>query len=397
MARHKQSVRVSTTATQDRVLVALSHLVRLGFNFAYDNRLRLWNAEQAFQSNYELQARLVEVPTLAALAKRKSDNTLWNIITSDAGLSVAHQCVGVGVERCRDSFARYSRSSSTKACNPRRKNSGEYPSVQFPARDCVLGVGFVEVPVIGVLKSRVKSHDFRGDSPAKTITIKRVALGKWDISVSYQPTTNSTVHHGEGVIGIDINTSNTCGIWYIGADGEEDGFVYPLPDTTKAERDIRYHRERLANCRGTGKRRHEFERLLDTAIRHRQNIIKEHHLVIIRFLVSLNAQVIAFEEFDLRDGGYGGWKKVAVNQIRRALIDRKRGDDNGCKVVTVNRAYTTQDCSDCGHRQPMPSEVRDYICPKCEMKMNRDLNSARNIARRYLTSCSPSMVGTTRR
>jgi len=48
-------------------------------------------------------------------------------------------------------------------------------------------------------------------------------------------------------------------------------------------------------------------------------------------------------------------------------------------VVRVNPAYTSQTCSACGHRQPMPLSVRIYECPICGLVIHRDHNGSTNI------------------
>ena len=53
----------------------------------------------------------------------------------------------------------------------------------------------------------------------------------------------------------------------------------------------------------------------------------------------------------------------------------------GRKYVAVNPAYTSQDCSQCGHRQPLSLSDRTYHCPCCGLILDRDLNAARNILR----------------
>jgi putative transposase len=359
--------------------------------------VKLWDAEQRFQSNRDLEARLAEVPTLAARAKNE---TLAELIKSDEGLLVCREEVSVGVERCRDAYNRYSKSHSTKARTPKRKPKVEHPSIQFKASDCVLGVGFIEVPIVGVLRSRIKDFDFgglSGEFTAKAVVIQRIEEGRWDVSVSYEISKAQITKKGSGVIGIDINTSNTCAVYYLADDGTGEGMVFDLPDTSAADRDIRYYRRLLDEGNITyGSRRHrELLRLLERAKGRRANIIKEHHLVIVRFVVSLGAKHIFFEDMDLRDGfkDYHGWKKVAVNNLRRALTDRGRAADNGATVKTVNPAYTTMTCSSCGHIKEMAKQDRVYECPKCGLVMDRDLNSAKNIAVRGKTS----MVGTTRR
>ena len=51
----------------------------------------------------------------------------------------------------------------------------------------------------------------------------------------------------------------------------------------------------------------------------------------------------------------------------------------GRRYVAVSPAYTSQDCSGCGHRQPLILSDRTYICPCCGVVLDRDLNAARNI------------------
>ena len=61
------------------------------------------------------------------------------------------------------------------------------------------------------------------------------------------------------------------------------------------------------------------------------------------------------------------------------IVEHKAGKA-GVPFVMVNPAYTSTDCSSCGHRQPMPLEVRVYECLKCGLVMCRDRNAAINIS-----------------
>ena len=51
----------------------------------------------------------------------------------------------------------------------------------------------------------------------------------------------------------------------------------------------------------------------------------------------------------------------------------------GRSFMAVNPAYTSQDCSGCGHRQVLSLSDRTYTCPCCGLVLDRDLNAARNI------------------
>ena len=51
----------------------------------------------------------------------------------------------------------------------------------------------------------------------------------------------------------------------------------------------------------------------------------------------------------------------------------------GRRYVAVNPAYTSQECSGCGHRRTLSLADRAYACTCCGLVLDRDLNAARNI------------------
>lgn len=52
----------------------------------------------------------------------------------------------------------------------------------------------------------------------------------------------------------------------------------------------------------------------------------------------------------------------------------------GKKLVIVSPNYTSQVCSNCGfHSGPKPLKIREWICPKCSVHHDRDVNAAVNI------------------
>jgi len=69
-----------------------------------------------------------------------------------------------------------------------------------------------------------------------------------------------------------------------------------------------------------------------------------------------------------------------------AYLDSK-AEEAGRILVKVNPAYTSQTCSTCGHRQPMPLSTRIFDCPCCHAHLDRDLNAAKNILGLGLQAC----------
>jgi len=61
----------------------------------------------------------------------------------------------------------------------------------------------------------------------------------------------------------------------------------------------------------------------------------------------------------------------------------------GKELHRIDERYTSQDCSRCGWRQPMPLWKRTYRCGNCGLVMDRDENSAVNIRERFLARLGP--------
>jgi putative transposase len=52
----------------------------------------------------------------------------------------------------------------------------------------------------------------------------------------------------------------------------------------------------------------------------------------------------------------------------------------GRRYIAVNPAYTSQDCSQCGHRKrDLTLADRTSTCPFCGVTLDRDLNASLNI------------------
>ena len=85
-----------------------------------------------------------------------------------------------------------------------------------------------------------------------------------------------------------------------------------------------------------------------------QDMLKNHHL----------AKAI-------QEVGFYKFKKTLVN---KALVNDKR-------VVLINRFYpSSKTCSVCGYKkQDLRLSDREWVCPKCGTKHNRDINAAVNI------------------
>ena len=62
----------------------------------------------------------------------------------------------------------------------------------------------------------------------------------------------------------------------------------------------------------------------------------------------------------------------------RSVLTQK-AESAAREVITVNPAYTSQDCHACGYRAKKPLKERWHHCPMCGASLDRDTNAAINI------------------
>ncbi|MEM3854671.1 MAG: transposase [Conexivisphaerales archaeon] len=59
-----------------------------------------------------------------------------------------------------------------------------------------------------------------------------------------------------------------------------------------------------------------------------------------------------------------------------------KAESAGLRVVKVNPRNTSKECSNCGNVQDMPLSERTYVCNRCGISMDRDINASINILNR---------------
>ena len=99
--------------------------------------------------------------------------------------------------------------------------------------------------------------------------------------------------------------------------------------------------------------------------------------------------LIAFEDMDIRSHMGGGFPKATADAgwgMLRQMSQYKEARRSG-RYVEVPTKGTTQTCSKCGRLADPPLTLKDrtYECP-CGLRLNRDVNAARNVLARALAA-----------
>jgi IS605 OrfB family transposase len=111
-------------------------------------------------------------------------------------------------------------------------------------------------------------------------------------------------------------------------------------------------------------------------------------------IAAMDFDVLALEDLHIRKSRKNGRAfnrrlgRWAFGQLGFILM--YKCEEVGKKVVTVPPAYTSQDCSRCGTRGVRVRSA--FSCGTCCLRLNADLNAARNIAQRGIASLGRRFV-----
>jgi len=354
--------RIYPTKKQVRIMSQWLEECRWLHNYFLEERRKAWE-ERKESLSYHKQAK--ELPELK---KKPPSLTI--------GYSQVLQNVAVRVDLAFKHFFRRVKNGE-KPGYPRFKSANRYKSFTYPQlgfkvsgdRLHLSGIGEVKIVLHRQLEGRVK-----------TCTIKQTAAGKWFAIFACEVETKH-LPESQDAVGIDVGL-HSCATFSTGECVEAPRFFRQEEKAlAKAQRKLsrlekgtwEYERQRKVVARIHERiawKRHNFTHQLSRKIVNRFSIIA---------VEDIHANRMGHNHClakSILDGAWSGFfSKLAY-----------KAEEAGRKLVKVNPAYTSQDCSRCGHRQHMPLSERVFKCPCCGLELDRDYNAALNILRLGLQS-----------
>jgi putative transposase len=281
------------------------------------------------------------------------------------------------VDRAFDDFFRR-RAEGQKAGYPRFRSRFRYDSLTFKQYHNSFDVqsgkkhkGMLILSKIGQVK--MVMHRPLGGTP-KTAIVKRTPTDKWFVSISVEigaPGEETQEREpdkkrserwpaSEEAVGIDVGLSTFA---YLST-GEQ----IENPHFFRAEEAAlaRAQRKLSHAVKGSKKREH---RRKDFIEQETCKLIKRFGFLAVEALTVRNMIKNPTLSKSIADAAWSAFTQTLLAKAEEA--ERT--------VVRVNPAYTSQTCSACGHRQPMPLSVRIYECPSCGLVIHRDHNGSNNI------------------
>lgn len=256
------------------------------------------------------------------------------------------------------------------------KNDSFYLEGNIQVKD-----GFIKLPVIGF----VRLHEDVPPQTSASVTISRKA-SDWYVSWKVEYTPVPTVKCF-GRVGVDLGIKTLATL--------SDGTVFPaLKPYRQNKTRLRRIQRQLSRQKIGGKNREKTKRKLAKLHARIANIRQDATHKLTSYLAKNHSEVVIE---DLNVSGMLKNHKLASAIADSGFYEFKRqleykADFYGSEVIIIDPFYpSSQLCSCCGHRQPMPLKLRTFVCGSCGTSLDRDLNAAINIKNYSETAVSSTV------
>ena len=358
---------------------------RYVYNLALETRIEAWKKQKSI-GKYELMKQLTELKDIDWIADVPSQS-LQNVIER---LDVAYQKFFSGGAGCRPGFPRWAAKH--------RYNSILLKSVQVDGH-------YVKLPKLGKIKTFkdrfvhgkpktatiVREHD--GYYICITSRIDRVHGGQYPFKLA------SESPGGEPqAVGLDMGIAYFC----VSSQGE---YTANPRHFAKYERQLRVGNRALARKKkGSAnwyKQKAKLSRLHAKIGRVRKDFLHQQSWKVVQengfvAVEDLKRGRPAVKNMVRRDAGRSrlakhisdaGWS-IFRNQPPGGPVSYK-SDWYGRTLIAVDPKYTSQTCSECGHKEKENRQSQaKFACLSCGVEQNADVNAAKNILARAIASVS---------
>ncbi len=233
--------------------------------------------------------------------------------------------------------------------------------------------GKVKLPKLKGVKA--KTHR-RFDGRIKSATVSQAPSGKYFVSILAE-IEHMEMPHTEGNTGLDLGIRDLC----ITSSGEKFG----NPKTIKKyERKLARLQRQLAHKEKGSRNYCRQKKKLALCHEKIANARKDYLHKVSHKIISEN-QVIVSENLQIKNMIKNHHLAGSISDVSWYELTRQLGYKaawNGRKYIKIDTFYaSSQICSGCGYQNAGTKDlsVREWICPVCGEKHDRDINAAKNI------------------
>ena len=272
---------------------------------------------------------------------------------------------------------------------PRFKSKQGKQSLRYP-ESCSIKGGVLKLPKLGIVKAKI-SKLITGR--IKSVTVSKTSTDKYYAAILFEVDDSEKVKQGK-ISGIDLGLNSLVTVF----DGETCFKVDPIKPTKKYAKRLKRRQQGLSRkIKGSNNRRKQRKRVAKIHEKITNTRLDFLHKLS-RKLVDEN-QVIVAENVSV--------KGLARTKLAKSILDAGLGrlvnflgyklERVGGKLIEVDRFFpSTKVCNCCKFKNDsLTLSIREWVCPNCQTRHDRDENAAKNIREEGIRILSANTVGHT--
>lgn len=258
-----------------------------------------------------------------------------------------------------------------------KKNEASYTTNLVNGNIAVVG-STIKLPKAGYLKAKLH-RQLPKDGVIKSVTVRKTAAGRYyaSVLVEYEEAEIQPVPVTEKkTLGLDYSSSG----FYMDSEGNPCNYdQYYRKSEQKLARLQRSLSRKKPGSTNYAKQCHKIARIHEKIACQRHDFLHKQSTAIAK-----QYDAVSVEDINLRGIAGGLHLGKATNDngfgLFRTLL-RYKLEDQGKHFVVIGKWYpSSKTCSNCGHvNSDLKLSDRIYLCPKCNLRIDRDHNAAINI------------------
>ena len=341
--------------------------VRFVYNWALALQNRYYKIFGKSLSRSKIQSQLVK--------KKKAGKFAWLNEVNSQSLLNALLNVHTAFTNFFKGRAKFPRFKSKKI--PKRSyQCPQHCSINFEQ-------GIINLPKIKGIKT-VFSREFVGN--IKTVTISKTATGKYYASIlveNNEVVPTPTTVEPNLTVGIDLGISHLFNL--------SDGSKFDNPKhLANASKRLAVQQKIFARKQKQSKN-HQKQKLAVARIyeKVRNQRLDLHHKITHKLICENQATSYALEDLGVKNMVKNRKLAKAIHDVgwgQFVTLLTYKANWHGKNILKVNRFFASSKiCSHCHHKlDSLPLSVRNWTCPSCQAKHDRDANAASNIRHQAL-------------